>query len=308
MNFIKRILIAVFYRIVKVKIFFTTKNLNDSVCSIAVLYYIPNSSLKYNNWNDGFTKAIDLLQGLYKIHLLNLSDSKPNASDLNKFDLVLVKSNWGWIPDQYIRTIKGLKVKKALAISGVNNPGFKDMLFYDLLFYETFWYKKQLSSHPLAIHAFGIDTSIMKEDIAVEKDYDALSVGGLKKYKGHEDLININGKKAIIGDFNDGEADLRNTLDKAGVELIDFVNYNDLNRYYNRCKSVHINADLYGGGERAVLEARACNVPVVISKQNEKLKGLNKGPIWNHFYYASQLDLGIKKLFNSSAEKKTNKI
>ena len=144
MNFIKRILIALVYKFLKVKIFNTTLNLNNRRVSIAVLYYIPNSSPKYNNWHDGFTKAIDLLQGLYKIHLLNLSDLKPTATDLNKFDLVLVKSNWGWIPDKYIRTIKGLKVKKALAISGVNNPGFKDMLFYDLLFYETYWYKKQL--------------------------------------------------------------------------------------------------------------------------------------------------------------------
>ena len=62
---------------------------------------------------------------------------------------------------------------------------------------------------------------------------------------------------------------------------------------YNLASTVYIPADVMGGGERAVLEARACGRHVEVSEDNPKLQELLTCPIWDHHYYAYQLEKGI---------------
>ena len=66
-----------------------------------------------------------------------------------------------------------------------------------------------------------------------------------------------------------------------------------MNLIYNLSKNVYIPANIIGGGERAVLEARACNIPVEVEDDNPKLKELLYSPILDHHYYARQIEKGI---------------
>jgi hypothetical protein len=52
---------------------------------------------------------------------------------------------------------------------------------------------------------------------------------------------------------------------------------------------VYVPDDVFGGGERAVLEARSLGVQVAIEDDNPKLKELLTSPIYDHVYYAQQL-------------------
>ena len=55
-----------------------------------------------------------------------------------------------------------------------------------------------------------------------------------------------------------------------------------------------------GGGERAVLEARACGAAVEVDQDNIKLKELTTSPIWNQVYYASRLEHGACAILEAS--------
>lgn len=292
-NHVERVLYFLYRRLFNNK---TKKDINN----IAIIIYIPKTSKKYNNWNDGFTKAIEMLEGRYSFSFFNLAVEEPTSKELNKFDLVLIKSNWGWIPDKFIRGIKlHRNVKKGLLISGVGNPpSFFKNIFYDILFYETYWYKNKILRHPNIVHAFGIDTSLMFPEKETQT-IDILSVGAIRKYKRLHKLIDKPGNKLIIGDTEGADSELLKTLKNNNIKIVNFIPYKKLRSFYNKSKTIYIPANIGGGGERAVLEARACNKKVMIEPDNIKLKELCLSPIYNHHYYANKINLGILSLSKS---------
>ena len=77
------------------------------------------------------------------------------------------------------------------------------------------------------------------------------------------------------------------------IMISDMVPVEQLCKIYNASRRVYIPADINGGGERAVLEARACGRPVEVEFDNPKLRELQNSIIWSHYYYADQLQLGI---------------
>lgn len=275
---------------------------SNDINNVAILYNIPLVSTKNGIWHDGFTAALDILKSKYNITLINLSEKEPLAEELDGYDFLLVKSNWNKIVDNYIRKeIKKINIPSGLMISGTGHPpSIREMMFYDVLWYETPIYKSRISKHPNIFHGFGIDTNVMYPEKCT-KIYDWLTIGGLWQYKRLELFVLNEGKKLIIGDKNTTSAKkVMETLNMKDVEIIDFVTYNELRGYINKSKNVHISANINGGGERAVLEARACGVPVKIEKDNPKLAELLDTEIWSHKYYADQLQMGIESLIQKN--------
>lgn len=286
-------LLHFFYRL------FFEKPKNRPIKRIIILYHVPVESNKNQVWSDGFTKAIELLyESIEYFEWINIAEREPNREELEKFDLVLVKSNWNWIPDLFARKVmKGANVKRGLLISGVAPPPNPFVqLFYDVVYYETFWYKKQLEWHPMAIHAFGIDKSKMYPENVVKK-YDLLSIGSFVAHKRLEKMIGKIGKRAVIGDdVFEASSEIKKSLQDDGVTTLGFQNQDVLRKVINESKKVYVPSIVKGGGERALLEARSCGVAVEIERDNPKLKELISSPIWNEEYYACQLLYGIEKL------------
>ena len=56
-----------------------------------------------------------------------------------------------------------------------------------------------------------------------------------------------------------------------------------------RREQVYVPDDVLGGGERAVLEARALGVRAVVEPDNPKLAELLGSPVYDHAYHAAQL-------------------
>ncbi|WP_289055235.1 DapH/DapD/GlmU-related protein [Carboxylicivirga marina] len=263
---------------------------------VLVIVDIPESSQKRTHWHDGFTAAIDLLDGIFQIEFINLRENEsPCFKYINSFDLVMFKANWNWGPDLfYQRNRSKFKTICTLLISGSTPPpSIKHLFSYDILFYETHFYKKFVSHHPFAFHAFGIDNSIMKHDSSAIKDIDVLSIGQVKRYKRFEKLKECKGRRVIVGELSNCDEEYINDLKSAGIEIFDFISYEALSTLYNRAKLVYLPCSSNGGGERAVLEARSCECEIKVEEDNEKLKGLVTEPIWNHSYYAQQIIHGI---------------
>lgn len=125
-----------------------------------------------------------------------------------------------------------------------------------------------------------------------ERDIDWLMVGRPADFKHPEALIERAGTRMLIGEIH-GARDAVERLRRADVMVKDFVPYDELAEIYGRTKTLLVAADLQGGGERAILEARACGVEVVIARENPKLQGVADGPVHDHIYYAGQLLAGI---------------
>jgi hypothetical protein len=129
------------------------------------------------------------------------------------------------------------------------------------------------------------------------RDIDYLGVGAFASWKRWERMLLKKGNKRVIGEMQidnwEESAEIATLLEDAGVVCKDMVCPEQLNVEYNQAKTVYLPSDIYGGGERAVLEARACNCKVEIEPDNPKLKEVKEMPLWTHYDYADKLKGGI---------------
>ena len=238
---------------------------------------------------DGIWAAINLL-GYDKY---NIGDDIPNFGD---YDFIL---GHGAFHSKVDLLLRSLPYKKGLCIAGNVYP--QDTDCYDVLFYETEWVKNFLNLKGNLVHAFGINSKIFNNgDLTLNryKAIDYLSVGAFAKWKRHEKIGKFNGTKICIGEIQKDNKieslEIINNLFSKGVGVIPQASTEDLARYYKNSKNAHVPADIYGGGERAVLEARACGCNVIIEEDNLKLLELTNSSIWDENYYAAQVKKGIE--------------
>ena len=56
---------------------------------------------------------------------------------------------------------------------------------------------------------------------------------------------------------------------------------------------LYIPSTVNGGGERAVLEGRACGIKVTVERDNPKLQELTTSQLYDHVFYADRLAAAI---------------
>lgn len=238
---------------------------------------------------DGMRAALELLRKDFEITKINTLLELP---DLDEYDFVIAWTNWGGRIDLLMN--QPSKAKKGIAICGAFPPSDADK--YDVVWYENEWYKKAYNLNKKCIHAFGVNTDIYKPKDIV-KTWDYLGVGSFSTWKRWEKMAVKQGHRIIIGEYQKGnEAESLNivrNLILSGVVVSDMINPDRLAQFYNMARKVYIPAEIYGGGERAVLEARACGTEVEVERDNEKLIEYLTCPIYDHYYYAKQLKKGI---------------
>ena len=260
---------------------------------ICILFNIPiQQTVKYSDWHDGFVKAINILISKgYIIHFYNSSDNK--NINFNDYDLVFFKEGFcGNIYKKYKTSLVKKNILGLFISSSYHIPTNKELEIYNILFYETYWYYEyaQLNRHPNTYHAFGIDNEIMKPK-NLDKIYDVIFVGNICNYKRPLNLLDLSGNKICIGFKTDNN--IIKILEENKVEIKEFITYKELSNYYNMSKICYIPCQLHGGGERAVLEARSCGLPVKIENDNPKLKELCESEIYTSKYYSDQIEKAI---------------
>lgn len=245
-------------------------------------------------WRDGLWAALELLKEDFELTKCNLNTSDKTSLTNKEYDFVLA---WGAFNSSVTNEqIESLPGKHGLCIGGNGFPPER-IHKYDVLFHETKWYRPQIKFHKNIVHAFGVNTNIYKPNINVVKIYDYLTVGAYALWKRQDHIIYKPGIKLAVGQIQ--RENEKEYLAIAGKLLANHVAVSDmvppetLAMIYNASKNVFIPADINGGGERAVLEARACNVHVEIEDDNPKLKELIESPVYDHIYYYNQLKKGI---------------
>ena len=277
-------------------------------------------------WKDGLWAALELLKNEFDIYKHNL---KTSSGELpihpDTADFILGWGAFGSPADKEIQSRAKVQrehyqrpYKTGLCIAGnAMHPGGLDN--YDVLFYETEWYKPQIEVHPNLVHAFGVNTDIFHyvgeiikgtdAYVAPQDNYlwDYLTVGAFATWKRQSKICFKPGSKMAVGQIQ--KNNMRESIEIVGQLILggcgvsDMVPPEKLANFYRASKTVYIPADINGGGERAVLEARACGVNVEVEPDNAKLQELVNSPVWDHYYYAEQLKKGILSCLNSQKEK-----
>lgn len=248
-------------------------------------------------WRDGLWAALQILQKDYEITMANFAKRKYTLAETEEFDLVL---GWGAFESDIARFVKQVTKPNGLLIGGYTYEphGIKS---YDILFYETEWYTDQINYHPNIVHAFGINTDIWKPEEST-KVIDYLVPGAFAAWKRQIYVAEKKGIRLCVGEIqNDNDREsikIMGQLIIHGVGVMPPVTPEELHRLTLASKTVFIPADMMGGGERSLLESRACGIPVEIKEDNDKLKELMVSPIWDQNYYAAQLKKGIESVIN----------
>lgn len=245
---------------------------------------------------DGLSAALNVLEKDFDVRIINIGK---NERPGGPYDFVL---GWGAFNSSVDQSLKvWLKdTPKGLCIAGNATPpdGANN---YDILFYETKWYRSQIDFHPNIVQAFGVNTDIFSPPgIPTPVVWDYIGVGALASWKRWEKLAGKQGRKLVVGEYqpkNEQESlSIVRQLVTSGVMVSNQVHPLDLVNLYSWSRTLYMPSDIYGGGERAVLEARACGLNVEIEEDNPKLKELLEGPIPSHHDYAAQLKKGIESV------------
>lgn len=243
-------------------------------------------------WKDGLWRALKRLP--FDVSMLNLRDGKEIQG---AYDFVL---GWGAFdsPVDHLLTSNSFK-KKGLCIGGVVEPNAKTHQ-YDMLFFETQWFEDEIKEFPRT-HAFGINEEVYKP-INTPKVWDYICVGAFAGWKRLHYVAMKEGSSLVVGEIQRDNLDesmpIADYLISHGVGVMDMQKPETLALLYNMSRKAYIPTTVYGGGERAVLEARACSIPVEIESDNPKLQELLESPIYDSVYYASQLEKGIRQCLN----------
>lgn len=239
-------------------------------------------------WNDGLKSALGILSKKRDIIFCDITKERFK----NDTDVII---GWGAFESPVDLLIRDTDKKKALCVAG---NAFKPHDKYNLLFYETHWYEQFIENQE-KIHAFGINTQIYKNTNS-DRFIDYLTVGSFSLWKRQRYIIGMEGIRMAIGEIQkdnreESQEIIQNLLDN-GVGVQGQITPQQLALYYNRTKTVYIPAEIDGGGERAVLEARACGCNVIIEDDNDKLAELLTSSVWDEKYYAQQLEKGLEIL------------
>ena len=291
--------------------------LTTSPLQVAVVHIRP-TEVPDAAFEVGFLQAMRLLENLGKLRftMLNLMDlnyldgalvRSEACSYFEAFDVVFVKSNFQYHVDEFARDfLRACAVPRVLLVSGSYPPAAPEhAYFYDLCFFEVFWFEsRHLANHPAAVHAFGIDRRMLLQGAAnasntsgSSKAWDLLFIGAMADHAGHKRphfIGHQSGRRVAVGKADSEEAqavvaDLR----RRGVTVLAPLPYDQLAALIQSSEAVYVPDDYLGGGERAVLEARTLGVRVQIEPDNPKLAELITSPIYDHAYYAEQLNYGL---------------
>lgn len=262
--------------------------------------------LYFQGWNDGLKAALDYLsqEHNWEINIYNVQTMKsPSVPDDVDFALF-----WGAF-DKKAHQHKVFK-KQGLCFGG--GPTVHPLISnFDIVFAENSFdvpvFKKQGVE---SIQAFGTNTQLFRHLKNSPKVFEAIYPAAFAAWKHHEKFAGYmrlhGGLGLAIGQKQaDGwEKECYEVCEANGILTLDWVPGNTLVSLYNASKTVYLSPDAMGGCQRAVLEAKACDIPLVIESDSPRLKEfseMSRIQILKEFSekaYGENLKKGIEMILN----------
>lgn len=237
--------------------------------------------------DDGLSAALDLIS-------LDHEVTKVHVQDFQSYGDAEFVLGQGSFISRVHDVVSQAKVPHGLLIAGVHPP--VDEHKHDVIWYENDWYRPMLE-HKNIYHAFGVNTKIFKPQGYTDIVWNYVSVGSYSAWKRHEKIMDKSGYKLVIGEIQKNNPiesfEIIGKLLASGVMVSPMVSSKQLALIYSVTDTVYVPATTHGGGERVVLEARACGCKVEIEPDNPKLAEYMDCKIYDQKYYAAQILKGI---------------
>lgn len=236
-------------------------------------------------WNDGLRAALRLLEDQYDIHYINVD----HTHSIHACEVNLV---WGGSLSPQAQYGVGLPGKKYLLFGG--GPIDAEILHtYDKVFVEDTWTLDKMRRNGIHTYfAFGTNTQLFKP-MKLNKRWGAIYPAAFAKWKNHHVWVEAVKDKGYttalaVGYIqpNGHESECYEVVEQAGYDVLPHVPPDVLVRMYNMSREVIITASDFGGCQRTVLEAMACDIPIATEYLNERLLSVyNKGLLTEKDYY-----------------------
>lgn len=141
----------------------------------------------------------------------------------------------------------------------------------DIVFVESQFYVDWMKSMGLNVtRAFGTNTELFKP-MKQPKYYDAFMPATFASWKRHWLFSEALGARGLVcGWHQPREMDVIEACEKYGVGILHHQMPESLVYLYNQARTVVVTANTHGGSQRTVLEAMACNIPVIAMSDSDK--------------------------------------
>lgn len=247
-------------------------------------------------WRDGLWAALRVLDKKYDIDRRNirLGEKLPQIDS----EYILV---WGALNSWQVAEVAKLPIPKGICVAGgpVVHPVVHD---YDDVYVETRWHAREFRRiGTKTMLAFGTNTDLFNPIEGQQKIFRAIYPAAFAKWKRHNIFARKYKKQGLaVGYMQPGgvEPECLGVCVENHVAVLPRVTPEVLVWLYNMSRRVHITADLWGGGERAVLEGLACGIDVEVEQDNPKLLELleeQRKSLDTHNDYACALNNGIER-------------
>lgn len=219
-----------------------------------------------HTWDDGLWAAMQILEKDYEVEYVEPWDEL--TGDVILYWEAPCTVN-GENAKYYNRVRSHSQPKALLFAGGPLEPAW--VTGFDLLFVES--RINEVECDELGIphmRAFGVNTALFKPEPR-EKQYDAMLHGTFAGWKRQSLFADAFGERGLaVGRVQ--QHDRQGFIDctNKGVTIVDNATRAEVTRLLNESK-VSVNcADFWGGGQRATLEAMACDVPVICMTDSTK--------------------------------------
>lgn len=220
-----------------------------------------------HHWNDGLRAAMRILETQHQVTYLEPWD------DLDGYDVLLYWeapcTTLGPNAHHYNR-IMHHGGRKVLLFAG--GPIKKEWVRgFDLLAVESAINEDECRGLGIPYaRAFGVNTDVFRP-LRSPTDYVTVTHGTCASWKRQQLVCQAMGREALVfGAYQETDPAPFQDCESCHSKVIREVPYEEVNRLINLAE-ISVNcADFWGGGQRATLEAMACNLPVVVMADSPK--------------------------------------
>lgn len=222
---------------------------------------------RYGHWNDGLYWAMKELEKEYEVTYHEPTDEIPEDAIVLFWEApcTLAGQNHAWY-----KRVQDLPNKKALLFAG--GPIKKEWVEgFDHVFVESKINLDEFTALGVPCStAFGVNAEMFKP-MGVEKKWDAIHQGTSASWKRQWLGAEAFGEKMLlVGRFQAEDPFPFQESERLGATVLPEQPYEEVARLLNASRVLAQTADYWGGGQRATLEAMACDVPVICMTDSPK--------------------------------------
>lgn len=219
------------------------------------------------HWRDGLWAAMKILEREYDVEYKDPTENVREDAVLLFWEAPCSVNNPAY--DWYHKVHNAPNKKFLLFAGGPLNAKWVEN--FDLVVVESEINENECKELGIPwARAFGINTDVFKP-LDIEKKWLATAHGTCASWKRQWLLCQALREDAcVFGQRQATDSRPFDECEKCNSQVIDEVPYSEVNKMLNQ-SHVSVNcADFWGGGQRATLEAMACDIPVVVMKDSPK--------------------------------------